>query len=204
LDNVPPIDASLTALLTSLHFAADKHRDQRRKNREARPYINHPIEVAEILSRVGGVTDLATLQAAILHDTIEDTQTTGAELEACFGVEVRRLVEEVTDDQRLPKAERKRLQIEHAPYLSPKARLIKIADKISNVRDVTHSPPAHWPHHRRCEYLDWAEKVVAGLRGSNPAVEELFEQVLKEGRSLLTSQTDNLPEPSTQQKALQP
>ena len=140
MDSVPGTDTNLTALLTSLHFAADKHRDQRRKSQEACPYINHPIEVAEILSRVGGVTDLATLQAAILHDTIEDTQTTSEELEARFGAEVRRLVDEVSDDQRLPKAERKRLQIEHAPYLSPKAKLIKIADKISNVRDVTHSP----------------------------------------------------------------
>jgi len=197
---VPGTDTSLTALLTSVHFAADKHRDQRRKNREARPYINHPIEVAEILSRVAGVTDVATLQAAILHDTIEDTQTTGEELEACFGTEVRQLVEEVTDDQRLPKAERKRLQIEHAPHLSPKAKLIKIADKISNMRDVTHFPPAHWPHQRRCEYLDWAEKVVAGLRGLNPAVEELFDQMLKDGRRLLASPSDNLPVPSGQQK----
>jgi len=196
LDTVKGTDPNLTALLTALHFAADKHRDQRRKSREACPYINHPIEVAEILSRVGGVTDLATLQAAILHDTIEDTQTSGDELEARFGVEVRRLVEEVSDDQRLPKAERKRLQIEHAPRLSPKAKLIKIADKISNVRDVTHSPPAHWPHQRRCEYLDWADKVVAGLRGLNWAVDALFDDTLKEGRRLLASPSDSLPAPS--------
>ena len=195
MDTIPGTDTNLTALLTSLHFAADKHRDQRRKSREACPYINHPIEVAEILSRVGGVTDLAKLQAAILHETIEDTRTTGEELEARFGTEVRRLVEEVSDDQRLPKAERKRLQIEHASCLSPKAKLIKIADKISNVRDVTHSPPTHWPHQRRCEYLDWAEKVVAGLRGSNLAVDALFDRTLKEGRRLLTYPSDNLPAP---------
>ena len=187
MNTVAGIDASLTALLTSLHFAADKHRDQRRKNREASPYINHPIEVAEILSRVGSVTDLATLQAAILHDTIEDTQTTAEELEASFGAEVRLLVEEVTDDQRLPKAERKRRQIQHAPHLSPKAKLIKIADKISNMRDVTHSPPAHWPHQRRCEYLDWAEKVIAGARGANPAVDKLFDETLETGRRILAS-----------------
>jgi (p)ppGpp synthase/HD superfamily hydrolase len=186
LDATPVTDTNLTALLTALHFAADKHRDQRRKSRDACPYINHPIEVAEILSRVGGITDLATLQAAILHDTIEDTQTTSEELESRFGAEVRRLVEEVTDDQRLPKAERKRLQIEHAPHLSKKAKLIKIADKISNVRDVTHSPPTHWPHRRRCEYLDWAEKVIAGLRGSNPAIEAFFDQTVREGRAALS------------------
>jgi len=193
LDTVLATDANLSALLTALHFAADKHRDQRRKSREACPYINHPIEVAEILSRVGGVTDLATLQAAILHDTIEDTQTTAEELEGRFGAEVRRLVEEVSDDQSLPKAERKRLQIECAPDLSPKAKLIKIADKISNVRDVTHSPPAHWSHQRRCDYLDWAEEVVVGLRGSNLAVDALFDYTLMEGRRLLASASDNLP-----------
>ena len=197
MDIVLGTEVNLAALLTALHFAADKHRDQRRKNREASPYINHPIEVVEILGRVGGVTDLPTLQAAILHDTIEDTQTTGEELESRFGTEVRQLVEEVSDDQRLPKAERKRLQIEHAPHLSPKAKLIKIADKISNVRDVTHSPPAHWPHRRRCEYLDWAEKVVAGLRGSNPAVDAMFDDTLKEGRRLLTFESDNLPASSS-------
>ena len=184
---MPGSNTNITALLVSLHFAAAKHRDQRRKSREASPYINHLIEVAEILSCVGGITDLTTLQAAVLHDTIEDTQTTSEELESRFGPEVRRLVEEVTDDERLPKAERKRLQIERAPHLSPKAKLIKIADKISNVRDVTHFPPTHWPHQRRCEYLDWAEKVVDGLRGSNPAVEALFDQTLQAGRQILAA-----------------
>ena len=101
---------TMAALLKALHFAAHKHREQRRKDVEASPYINHPIEVAELLARVGRVNDLVTLQGAILHDTIEDTQTTGAELEAAFGAEVRRVVEEVTDDKRLPKAERKRLR----------------------------------------------------------------------------------------------
>lgn len=177
--------AIAASLLTALKFAADKHRSQRRKGADACPYINHPIEVAEILSGVGNVSDLATLQAAILHDTIEDTQTTGHELEEHFGEEVRRLVEEVTDDKSLPKLERKRLQIEHAPHISSKAKLIKIADKISNVRDVTHFPPTHWPHQRRVEYLDWAEKVVEGLRGCSLAIEKLFEETLNEARSVL-------------------
>ena len=193
MDTVPATDANLSALITALHFAADKHRDQRRKSREACPYINHPIEWPRSSSRVGGVTDLATLQAAILHAHDPDTQTTAEELEERFGAEVRRLVEEVSDDQSLPKAERKRLQIEYAPDLSPKAKLIKIADKISNVRDVTHSPPAHWPHQRRCDYLDWAEKVVVGLRGSNLAVDALFDYTLMEGRRLLASASENLP-----------
>jgi guanosine-3',5'-bis(diphosphate) 3'-pyrophosphohydrolase len=177
------------ALLKALHFAADKHRDQRRKNVEASPYINHPIEVAELLARVGGVTDLVTLQGAILHDTIEDTDTTPEELEEAFGPEVRSVVQEVTDDKDLPKADRKRLQIEHAPHISERARLIKLADKISNVRSVTETPPAQWPLSRRQEYLDWTEKVCAGLRGCNPALETLYAELLERGRRVLKGLT---------------
>jgi guanosine-3',5'-bis(diphosphate) 3'-pyrophosphohydrolase len=173
------------ALLGALHFAADKHRDQRRKGAEASPYINHPIEVAEILARVGGVTDLVTLQAAILHDTLEDTQTSAEELEAAFGPEVRAVVEEITDDKRLPKAERKRLQIEHASQLSVRAKLVKLADKISNVRSIIRTPPAEWPLQRKREYLDWSARVVAGCRGCNPALEQAYDDVITEGRKVL-------------------
>ena len=174
-------------LLRALHFAADKHRDQRRKGAEASPYINHLIEVAELLTREGGITDGVTLQAAILHDTLEDTQTTPEELEAVFGPEVRRLVEEVTDDKRLPKAERKRLQIEHAPHLSTRAKLIKLADKIANVHSLIHTPPAEWSGERKQEYLDWSERVVAGCRGSNEALERVHDKTVAEGRRILGS-----------------
>lgn len=179
---------TIAALLKALHFAATKHRDQRRKDVEASPYINHPIEVAELLAREGGVTDLLILQGAILHDTLEDTKTTPEELEDEFGAGVRHLVEEVTDDKRLPKAERKRLQIEHAPHLSAQARQIKIADKISNVRAVTLTPPADWSWSRRQEYLDWTEQVVAGCRGCNEALERLYDEVLEQGRQALRLQ----------------
>src|SRR3954464_12991765 len=127
MNDIPTPDA-VGQLLAALHFAADKHRDQRRKDAGASPYINHPIEVAELLARVGGVRDLVVLQAAILHDTIEDTQTTPGELEAHFGARVRKVVEEVTDDTTLLKVDRKRLQIEHAPHLSREAQLVKLAD----------------------------------------------------------------------------
>ena len=175
----------VSAILKALHFAATKHRDQRRKDIEASPYINHPIEVAEILARVGGVTDPIILQGAILHDTVEDTQTTPQVLEEVFGSDVRRVVEEVTDDKSLPKPERKRLQIEHAPHLSERARQIKLADKISNVLGVTQAPPADWPLERRLEYLDWTERVVAGCRGCNSALESFYDHALAEGRRSL-------------------
>jgi guanosine-3',5'-bis(diphosphate) 3'-pyrophosphohydrolase len=169
-------DSRLAAqLLNALTFAARKHRDQRRKDAEASPYINHPIEVAEILARIGGVEDITVLQAALLHDTVEDTKTSPAELEREFGPTVRKLVEEVTDDKSLPKPERKRLQVEHAPHLSPRAKLIKLADKICNVRDVATSPPERWTLPRRQAYFDWAREVVDRLRGVNPKLEALFD-----------------------------
>lgn len=180
----------VAALLKALHFAADKHRDQRRKDEEASPYINHPIEVAELLTRVAGVTDVVTLQGAILHDTIEDTNTTPQELESVFGPEVRRVVEEMTDDTKLPKADRKRLQIEHAPHLSERAKHIKLADKIANVRSITEAPPAKWALARRKEYLDWTEQVIAGLRGSSPPLEKLYDELLVEGRRVLNELRD--------------
>jgi (p)ppGpp synthase/HD superfamily hydrolase len=174
-----------SSLLAALKFAADKHSRQRRKDLDATPYINHPIAVAEVLERIGGVTDLPTLQAAILHDTIEDTETSAQELESLFGREVCLLVQELTDDKSLPKQERKRLQVEHAPHLSPSAQQIKIADKICNVGDLSANQPAHWPLQRKLEYLDWAEKVVLGCRDNHQALARHFDAVLKKRRELL-------------------
>lgn len=123
--------------------------------------------------------------AAVLHDTVEDTETTPEELEARFGREVRGLVLEITDDKSLPKEDRKRLQIEHAPSRSRKAKLIKQADMIANARDVTLAPPADWSLERRRAYLDWTERVVAGCRGGNPTLERDYDEVLSAGRAAL-------------------
>jgi len=150
-------------LLDALAFAAHKHRDQRRRDAHASPYINHPIELARVLSVEGGVTDVLTLVAALLHDTIEDTQTTHDELLARFGKTVADVVAEVTDDTSLPKAERKRLQVVHAPQMSERAALVKLADKTCNLRDVADNPPVGWSLERRREYFDWALQVVNGL-----------------------------------------
>lgn len=177
----------VAAILKAIHFAAGKHRNQRRKDVDASPYINHPIELAELLSRVGGVTDLTTLQAAILHDTVEDTDTSFEELEENFGADVCEIVEYVTDDKTLPKEERKLLQIKHASLIPERAKQVKIADKISNVLGVTQAPPADWSLERRHEYLDWTEKVVNGCRGCNPALENHYDQVLQVGRKQLES-----------------
>ncbi|MBK9033106.1 MAG: bifunctional (p)ppGpp synthetase/guanosine-3',5'-bis(diphosphate) 3'-pyrophosphohydrolase [Myxococcales bacterium] len=162
-------------LLQAIAFAAARHRDQRRKDAEASPYINHPIAVATALWHEGGVRDQLPLLAAILHDTIEDTATTAAELTAAFGAEVAAVVVEVTDDKSLPKARRKELQIEHAPHLSRAARLVKLADKLCNLRDIIASPPAAWSAERRAEYVGWTAEVVAGLRGVCPPLEDEFD-----------------------------
>jgi GTP diphosphokinase / guanosine-3',5'-bis(diphosphate) 3'-diphosphatase len=165
----------LALLLKALAFAAHKHRDQRRKDAEASPYINHPIALADVLVNEGGVRDVEVLCAALLHDTVEDTATTPQELEEIFGPRIARIVAEVTDDKTLPKSERKRLQVEHAAALSPEAKLVKLADKICNLRDVAERPPASWDLARRREYFDWAKRVVDGLRGAHAQLEAAFD-----------------------------
>jgi guanosine-3',5'-bis(diphosphate) 3'-pyrophosphohydrolase len=177
----------LASLFSALKFAAQKHRQQRRKDPDATPYINHPIAVAELLVRIGGVRDRATLLAALLHDTLEDTQTTPEELQQHFGQQVLFLVQEVTDQKDLPQAQRKQLQIEHAPHMSKSAQQIKVADKTCNLIDILGQQPMGWSLARKHEYLDWAEKVVAGCRGCNEGLERHFEAVLKEKRLMLKS-----------------
>lgn len=165
----------LGLLLKAVAFAAEKHRLQKRKDVEASPYINHPVAVASTLFHEGGVTDVRALCAALLHDTIEDTQTSAEELEQLFGREIKDIVLEVTDDKSLDKKERKQRQIDHAAALSPAARLVKLGDKICNLKDVAGSPPAKWDLQRRQEYFEWAKRVVDQIRGTNVGLEKAFD-----------------------------
>lgn len=171
--------APLGPVLRALAFAAEKHRHQRRKDREASPYINHPIDLAHILVNEAGVDDPAVVVAAILHDTVEDTATTPEELAAEFGAEIAGIVAEVTDDKSLPKDERKRLQELHAPHASFRAQQVKLADKIANLRDLSRSPPARWDLDRKRAYFDWAKRVVDGLRGPHAKLESLFDEAYR-------------------------
>ncbi len=180
-------NADLTLVLRATHFSADKHRDQRRKGVRALPYINHPIEVAERLACIGGVDNADVLAAAILHDTIEDTETTAEEIAELFGEYIRKLVLEVTDDKSLKKSERKRRQVEAAPHKSNGAKQIKLSDKISNVADMIKNPP-DWPLTRKLEYLDWAEAVARGVTGVNAALDAEFDRTLKAARSQLENE----------------
>jgi len=172
-------------LLEAINFAAFKHKDQRRKGANAEPYINHPLAVAKLLTDVAIVYDMDILQAAILHDTIEDTETTQEELFMKFGKVVTSYVIEMTDDKSLPKAERKRLQIVNAPHKSEGAKLIKLCDKICNVTDIMNNPPTHWNEERRKEYFDWAEQVVTALDCENHSLVQLFENRVGEAKEKL-------------------
>jgi len=178
------MEDSAGMILKALRFSAEKHSDQRRKDAKSSPYINHPIQVAETLWEVGGVRDNALLVAALLHDTIEDTDATPEEIKRAFGEEVLGLVLEVTDDKSLPKQIRKQLQIENAAKKSLKAKLLKLADKLCNIHDLIHSPPSSWSLKRRQEYLAWSEKVVRGVRGTNKDLEARYDEVLKEGKQI--------------------
>ena len=168
--------AALPDVQRAAGFAAWKHTGQFRKGESMTPYIHHPVEVAAILSEVGEIADSDVLQAALLHDTIEDTNTERAEIDTHFGSRVCSIVLEVTDDTSLIRKDRKAAQIAHAPHLSSDAQRLKLADKISNVYDVAFSKPIDWPPERQLEYFAWAEKVVAGFRGCNAALEALFDE----------------------------
>ena len=168
--------ADAKKLISAINFAAQKHKDQRRKDADLTPYINHPLNLLNILANEAGVTDLVTLISAVLHDTIEDTEATANELTGLFGAEVTAIVLEVTDDKTLDKSARKARQIETAPKKSLRAKHVKLADKIANLRDVADSPPARWTLERRQEYFDWAKAVVDALGATHPTLEHLFHQ----------------------------
>jgi (p)ppGpp synthase/HD superfamily hydrolase len=168
--------STITDLTRAYHFAAVRHANQLRKGKAGEPYVNHLTEVADLVAAATGGDDVDLIIAAVLHDTIEDTGTTRSELAGEFGERVAGLVAEVTDDKSLPKAERKRLQIEHAPHISSGAKLIKLADKTANLHSLKKSPPADWPAERIADYVAWAQAVAAGCRGSNVWLEQQFDK----------------------------
>lgn len=174
----------LAQFIEAVAFAAEKHSNQRRKNADASPYINHPIQLAQVLANEGGIVNTDVLCAAVLHDTLEDTDTTEAELKKLFGPKIASIVVEVTDDKSLPKEVRKQMQIDHAPHSSHEAKLVKLADKICNLRDMLNAPPAGWPAERRVEYVEWAARVINGARGANTKLERIFDALVEQGRAI--------------------
>ena len=172
-------DPDMGLVLRAARFAAWKHRDQRRKGRGAVPYINHPLDLAHALWFEGAVTDPEVLAAALLHDTLEDTQTTLQELHGEFGERVAAIVMEVTDEPTINWRARKKLQISRARLASLEAKQVKLADKICNLRSMVSSPPNGWTVERQRAYFDWSKEVVDQLRGANSELEQRFDQIWK-------------------------
>lgn len=165
---------AISDLARAYHFAAVRHLNQQRKGKAGEPYINHLTEVADLVATATGGDDVELVIAAVLHDVLEDTETSFDELVEAFGPQVAAMVAEVSDDKTLPKSERKRMQIEHAAQLTHGAKVIKLADKTANLRSLDKSPPADWDAARIADYADWALAVADGCRGANPALESLL------------------------------
>lgn len=188
------MDQTTTAsarLMQAALFAARVHAGHRRKGAAAEPYVNHVLEVAQILAEHGAPED--AILAGLLHDTVEDSDTdpepiTHARLVAEFGQVVADLVAEATDDKSLPKEVRKAHQVRRAQGASPGARMLKLADKISNLRAIAASPPSGWDHARRVEYVGWAGRVAAGLKGANPGLDALFEATYRDAMTRLAAE----------------
>lgn len=188
----------LVRFAAAADFAARRHRDQRRKGGLAEPYVNHVIEVACLVAEATSGEEAEAAIAALLHDTVEDTGTTLEEIEAAFGAFIAGIVAEVSDDKSLPKEERKRLQITHAASSSRAARLVKLADKIGNVRSLRDSPPRDWSLARRRAYLDWARAVVDEIRGTHDRLEAWFDEAHAEGIAALEEEERrSVPPPAT-------
>jgi (p)ppGpp synthase/HD superfamily hydrolase len=171
--------SDIVRITRALDFAARKHASHRRKGLAAEPYINHLAEVALLLAEATEGKDAQLVMAGLLHDCIEDQGVRFEELAELFGADVAGLVRDVTDDKSLAKAERKRLQIEHAPHQSERAKMLKIADKISNLRSMRSSPPKDWDFDRKQQYFEWAKAVVAGCRGVSASLEAKFDEVYR-------------------------
>jgi guanosine-3',5'-bis(diphosphate) 3'-pyrophosphohydrolase len=171
----------LVLVSSAANFAAERHKDQRRKGKRQVPYVNHLAEVARLLAIATKGTDAELVAAGWLHDTVEDTETSQDELVSTFGDDVASLVMEVTDDKSLPKAERKRLQVLKTPAKTLRAKMIKLADLTSNLRQF----PEDWESQRINDYFEWADQVAAGCRGVNAELERTFDQTVASGRAAL-------------------
>ncbi len=181
------------SIVAALQFAASKHRNQRRKDAALTPYINHPISLLHLLHNEANVTDPVVLAGALLHDTVEDTETTLAEIEALFGSAVAAVVAQVTDDKSQPQAVRKQQQIDHAATLCDRAKLVKLADKTCNLRDLAQSPPANWSRDRLLTYCQWSKQVVDQLRGIHPPLENLFDAAYEAAQASYQVSAENTP-----------
>ena len=172
------MQSHIQLILRASAFASAYHGGQYRKGNNALPYVTHPLEVSRILSEEGGIDDVEVLAAAILHDTIEDTAASREDISERFGERVCNIVLELTDDKRLEKQERKRMQVINAPGKSPGAAAVKLADKIANVRDITNSPP-DWSEERKAGYIAWSTEVVNALPPGHDKLRAVFAEAVR-------------------------
>ena len=172
---------SAARILKAAQFAAEKHKNQCRKDAEASPYINHPLALASVLATEGGIYDRDVICAALLHDIIEDTDTTADELRSKFGDKVTNIVLELTDDKNLKISAREEERVRRTPHISPQAKLVKLADKICNMRDILASPLTDWSIERKRAYFESAARMVAGLRGTHAGLEAVFDCLFFKG-----------------------
>jgi GTP diphosphokinase / guanosine-3',5'-bis(diphosphate) 3'-diphosphatase len=178
---------SMEMVFKALELAAVRHRKQYRKGGDRTPYINHLVQVVNILASEGGETDIVLLSAAALHDVLEDTIKNDAEMQQVkahitevYGAEVLSVVLEVTDDKSLDKKEVRRLQVEHAPHMTQRAQKLKLADKLANIRDIAVNPPFFWPRKQIVAYIEWSKEVIDKLRGVHPVLETAFDKAYHE------------------------
>lgn len=179
--------APLALAVRALAFATLRHTDQRRKGRRAQPYVNHLVEVALLVSEATNGADAGLVAAALLHDVVEDQDVTLDEITTTFGDDVAHLVAEATDDKSLPAPERKRLQVEHAPHLSRRGKMLKLADKIANLRSLAEDPPEDWEEARLVAYVNWAQAVADGLRGASADLDAAFARATQDARDAIDS-----------------
>ncbi|MFZ9848658.1 MAG: HD domain-containing protein [Flavobacteriales bacterium] len=176
------IMANLQLLFKALNYSAEQHKAQRRKGMESVPYINHPIKVTNIITQFIPDASDDLICAAILHDVVEDTDATIDDIKNKFGDAIASIVQEVTDDKSISKAESRRKQIENAPKLSYNAKIIRVCDKISNVRDICGENIPDWDYKTKIEYLNWAEQVVYALDKFHEELQFAFKDEVRWGR----------------------
>lgn len=174
--------SNLQLLFKALNYAAEQHKAQRRKGDDSVPYINHPIKVTTILTQFVSTPSDELIAASLLHDVVEDTDATIDDIKNMFGPVIASIVQEVTDDKSLPKIESKQKQIDNAPHLSINAKLIRICDKIANVRDICGENIPDWDYKTKIEYINWAEEVVKGLGKFHDELEFTFKDEVRWGR----------------------
>ncbi|EFO18322.1 hypothetical protein LOAG_10172 [Loa loa] len=182
MDGKPKINNGFTdgisLIIEAVDLAARRHRQQRRKDAAQTPYVNHPIGVAYILTSEGQITDTTTIIAAILHDIVEHTKTTDEEIRKMFGDEIADIVKECTMVRSMKREARMKSELEKASKLSHKAKLVQLADKLNNIRDIERGTPLGWTKQHVTEYIIFAKDLLSKIRGIHGPLESALDDII--------------------------